>query len=226
MTPKRVLRTSLIVSLVFLAGCKRQSAEPESRPEPTASSEPPPAQFLAPSPHAGASPHGDMQSPHGDTPTDTAAAGKLVWSDPPGWQRSAQSSPMRMATYRIPHGAADKDDAELAVFHFGGGQGGDVEANLKRWEGQFSDKKSEAKRAERVVNGLKAHVLEVDSGTYTAMAMMPGQTSSAKSDYAMIASVVETPLGSYFFKLTGPAKTVKAQKDAYMTMLDSVKVQS
>ena len=55
------------------------------------------------------------------------------------------------------------------------------------------------------------------------MAMMPGQPAGPKSDYAMIASVVETPSGSYFFKLTGPAKTIKSQKAAYMTLLDSVK---
>ena len=132
---------------------------------------------------------------------------------------------MRVATYRVPHAGADKDDAELAVFHFGSGQGGDVEANLRRWESQFSDKKGDAKRTERTVNGMKAHVLEIESGTYAAMAMMPGQSAAPKSDYGMLAAVVETPLGSYFFKLTGPSKTVKAQKDAYMTMLDGVKVE-
>jgi hypothetical protein len=152
--------------------------------------------------------------------------GQLKWTDPQGWTRQEQSSPMRVATYRVPHSGTDKDDAEMAIFHFGGGQGGDVEANLRRWENQFTDKKGDAVRTERSANGLKTHVLQIESGTYTAMAMMPGQSASPKSDYGMLAAVVETPLGPYFFKLTGPSKTVKAQKDAYMTMLDSVKVES
>jgi hypothetical protein len=217
MTRTRVLETSALVLSVYLVGaCNRHAPEPDNRPAPSASSEPPPAQFLDPSPTA---------SPHEQAPA-APASGKVVWSDPPGWPRSPQSSPMRLATYRVPHASTDKDDAELAVFHFGGGQGGDVEANLKRWEGQFSETKGAPQRSERTVNGLKAHLVEVDSGTYTAMAMMPGQPSGPKPDYAMLASVVETPVGSYFFKLTGPAKTLKSQKAAYMTLLDSVKAGS
>jgi hypothetical protein len=199
------------VLAVFANACQRRTQEPESRPAPSPSSEPPPAAFLAP--------------PHEHAGEQAADDRKVTWSDPPGWTRLPQSSPMRLATYRVPHAASDKDDGELAVFHFGGGQGGDVEANLKRWEGQFADtKKGDAKRTDRTVNGLKAHVLEIDRGTYTAMAMMPGQTSSPKNDYAMLASVVETPVGPFFFKLTGPSKTIQGQKDAYMTLLDSVKV--
>ncbi|HEX3594713.1 MAG TPA: hypothetical protein VHU80_06415 [Polyangiaceae bacterium] len=215
MTSMRILETSSLALLFCAASaCSRHDPEPESRPATTTSSasEPPPAQFLAPA----------TASPHAEEPA-AATDAKVVWSDPPGWTRLPQSSPMRMATYRVPHAGSDKDDAELAVFHFGGGQGGDVEANLKRWENQFSEKKAGAKRSERTVNGLKAHLLEIESGTYTAMAMMPGQSSAPKTDYGMIASVVETPAGSFFFKLTGPAKTIKSQRDAYMTLLDSVK---
>lgn len=218
------------LATIALSGCQRRAPEPETHPAPATSSDPPPAAFLAPSPHehmGGMSPHEHMggMPPHGDMGGPAAEQkGQLKWTDPQGWTRQEQSSPMRVATYRVPHAASDKDDAEMAVFHFGGGQGGDVEANLKRWENQFSDKKGDAKRTDRSANGLKAHVLEIESGTYTAMAMMPGQNASPKSDYGMLAAVVETPLGPYFFKLTGPSKTVKAQKDAYMTMLDSVKV--
>jgi hypothetical protein len=237
--PALVALAALVV-IPLCSACQRKAPEPETHPAPATSSDPPPAAFLAPSPHepmGGMSPHGPMggTSPHepmgGMSPHEPMGAaateqkGQLKWSDPPGWTRLPQSSPMRVATYRVPHAGADKDDAELAVFHFGSGQGGDVEANLRRWESQFSDKKGDAKRTERTVNGMKAHVLEIESGTYAAMAMMPGQSSAPKSDYGMVAAVVETPLGSYFFKLTGPSRTVKAQKDAFMTMLDGVKVE-
>jgi hypothetical protein len=55
--------------------------------------------------------------------------------------------------------------------------------------------------------------------------MTPGASASPKADYAMIAAFVETPLGSYFFKLTGPAKTVTSRQDGYFTLLDSVHVE-
>ena len=45
--------------------------------------------------------------------------------------------PMRAATYRIPAAKGDTEGAELAVFYFGQGQGGAVDANVKRWVGQF-----------------------------------------------------------------------------------------
>jgi hypothetical protein len=38
----------------------------------------------------------------------------------------------------------------------------------------------------------------------------------------MIAAVVETPAGSYFFKLTGPQKTVESARTAFFALLDSV----
>jgi hypothetical protein len=197
--------------------CQR-APEPDSRPSPARSQAP-----AVPVPSAAleavaASPHGVM--PASAAPHDE---GRLEWSDPSGWVRLPQTSPMRVATYRVPHAPADKEDAELAIFHFGGGQGGAVEANLERWEKQFSDTKpGDAKRSERKVNGLNAHLLEIASGTYAAM--MPGQASGPKAGFGMIAAVVETPLGSYFVKLTGPSKTVKANHDAYFRLLETLHV--
>ena len=53
----------------------------------------------------------------------------LTFELPVGWQRRNPSSNMRLAEASIPGpGGA----AELAVFHFGAGQGGGVDANLKR----------------------------------------------------------------------------------------------
>jgi hypothetical protein len=220
----KLLRRTTIAALMTLAvACGRHAPEPENRQgavEPAHSADLPPAAFLEPA-HA----H-DMAGPGAQASPNAASSGHIVWTDPSGWVRAPQSSPMRLATYRVPRAAGDADDAELAIFHFGGGQGGDVEANLSRWEKQFSDTKpGDTKRTERTVNGLKAHVLEIDQGTYTGMAMMPGQSTAAKTSYAMLAAVVETPSGSYFVKLTGPSKTVKAQQIHYFEMLDSVRAE-
>ena len=44
---------------------------------------------------------------------------------------------MRAATYDIPAAPGDKDNAECAVYFFGEGQGGSIDAKLERWKNQF-----------------------------------------------------------------------------------------
>jgi hypothetical protein len=138
--------------------------------------------------------------------------------DPAGWQKVPSSSPMRKATYRVP--AKDGEDAEMAVFYFKG-EGGSTEANIQRWIGQFPDAKpSEVKRSQRTVGTTTQTIVEV-TGTYASG--MPGGSATPKSGYRLIGAVVETPVGPYFFKLTGPKKTVDAARDSFFGMLDSVK---
>jgi hypothetical protein len=159
-------------------------------------------------------------APLSQPPAATKSSHEVTWTDPSGWQRIAPSSSMRKATYKIPAAPKDPEDAEMAVFYFGQGEGGGTEANIQRWIGQFSDAKpSDVKRTERSPNGMKQTIVEVE-GTYSGG--MPGQQSAPKSNYRLIGAVVETPAGSYFFKLTGPKKTVDNARGAYMTLLDSV----
>jgi hypothetical protein len=193
---------ALMVCAVGL-GCSRK-AEPDTTPSP------PPTTAPAASP-----------SPQGQPPAAAKSPHEVTWTDPSGWQRIAPSSAMRKATYKIPAAPKDPEDAEMAVFYFGQGEGGGTEANIQRWIGQFSDAKpSDVKRTERSPNGMKQTIVEVE-GTYSGG--MPGQQSAPKTNYRLIGAVVETPAGSYFFKLTGPKKTVESAKGAYLTLLDSVK---
>ena len=130
------------------------------------------------------------------------------------------ASPMRKATYKVPATAKDADDGELAVFYFRG-EGGSTEANIQRWISQFSGAgPSDVKRSQRNVRGMNQTVVEVE-GTYASG--MPGAPATPKAHYRLLGAVVETPAGPYFFKLTGPAKTINAARDAYLAMLDSVR---
>ena len=53
--------------------------------------------------------------------------------------------------------------------------------------------------------------------------MSPGSTEHHnKPGYRMRATVVETPKGPYFIKLTGPAKTVDAAGAAFDQFLQSL----
>src|SRR5450432_1612575 len=179
-----------------VSGCSRK-AEPDATSNAPATPSPP-AAVSAPSKPA----------------APPAPAHEVVWTDPTGWQRIAPSSSMRKATYKIPAAPKDPEDAEMAVFYFGQGEGGATEANIQRWIGQFADvKPADVKRVERTPNGLKQTVVEVE-GTFSGG--MPGQQSAPKTNYRLIGAVVETPPGSYFFKLTGPKKTVEGARGAYL----------
>ena len=57
---------------------------------------------------------------------------------PAEWTEQTPSSSMRKAQYALPKVSGDGEDGELAVFYFGQGQGGSVEANIERWIGQIS----------------------------------------------------------------------------------------
>jgi hypothetical protein len=145
---------------------------------------------------------------------------EIAWIDPAGWQKVPTTSPMRKATYRVPSAAKDADDAEMAVFYFKG-EGGSTEANIQRWVGQFPDAKpADVKRTQRTAGGTTQTIVEVE-GTYASG--MPGGASTPKHDYRLIGAVVETPVGPYFFKLTGPKKTVDEARNSFFGMLDSVK---
>ena len=68
--------------------------------------------------------------------TGKAQEPALTFDPPAAWIAVPASSPMRVAQFVLPKAAGDAEDAELAVFYFGGA-GGTVEANLERWTGQM-----------------------------------------------------------------------------------------
>jgi hypothetical protein len=129
---------------------------------------------------------------------------------------------MRAATYDVPAAPGDSEGAECAVFFFGPGQGGGVQANIDRWLGQFQEKPAAPPQGRKqTVNGIAITTIE-HGGTFLAGGpMQPNKT--AKSGYYMVGSIAEAPEGNVFFKLTGPAKTVKASRAAFDKMIASLK---
>jgi hypothetical protein len=149
------------------------------------------------------------------------SGGGVSWTVPAGWKTEA-ARPMRLATYAVAPGG------ECAVYAFGAGQGGSVEANLDRWIGQFPQAdgkpaKSAASIARRNIHGWRVTTLEI-SGSYTGMEGPTAQAGGpAVPGYRMLAAIVEGPQGSVFFKCTGPAKTISANNQAaFYKMLASL----
>jgi len=126
---------------------------------------------------------------------------------------------MRKATYEAP---ASAGAAEIAVFYFGPDQGGGVEQNIERWIGQFPGlPEGAAERSEGEINGMKRVNVSVKNGTYSSG--MPGAPAVPKENFAMSASIVQTPSGHYYFKMTGPSASVAEQNANFEKLLESVR---
>ena len=151
----------------------------------------------------------------------------LQYDAPDDWIEHPAESAMRVTQFRLPKVPGDAEDAELVVFYFGGG-GGSVDANLQRWIGQMEqpDGRSSFEVASTMgfdANGLAVTVLDVP-GTYVAAGRPGSATRLNKPDFRLMAAVVETPVGPYFFKLTGPDRTVARWDNRFAAFLRSVRV--
>ncbi len=150
----------------------------------------------------------------------------LTFDPPPEWIAVQVSSPMRAAQFTLPKAAGDAEDAELVVFYFGGA-GGSVEANLERWTGQMLQPDGRRSADVAMTTAFTAGDLAVTlldvPGTYAAEVRPGSGMRYHKPDFRLKAAVVETPAGPYFFKLTGPERTVEAWDAPLVALLESVR---
>lgn len=243
----KILALTAAASLALAAGCKRSEKKEASAPKGTQSDttagDPPAPQASRVNPHGGqampANPHGGQgmpANPHGGAPAPEVSVGKTADDGtkvigpfsikiPKKWLETPPSSGMRMAQFTI---NGDGGPAELVVYYFRGG-GGSIDANLTRWYGQFQTAKGPvtnetANRLDREIGGLKVTTVDV-TGTYTA-AMSPANPAGPKHnkpDSQMLAAIIQTSAGPFFFKMVGPAKTVGAAKGEWDAMIESIK---
>ena len=143
---------------------------------------------------------------------------------PEGWETRAPTSSMRKAQYALPRQGGDAEDGELAVFYFGSRSAGSVGANLDRWRRQItpSDEGPPSDPVTRTVDGMKVTVIDLHGSYRAGMGpmMAPGP---AKHDYRMVAAIVESPAGAYYFKLTGPAATIGHWRESFAQCTNSAR---
>lgn len=145
----------------------------------------------------------------------------LKWTPPAGWKSTGTTS-MRAATYPVAPAPGDKEGGECAVYFFGAGQGGTVQANVDRWQSQFTapgGKPASAKVAKSTVHGLPVTTIDV-SGAYSGMGGPTGSAPAA-AGYRLLGAIIEGPGGNVFIKFTGPAKTMAANQPRFQQLLDS-----
>jgi hypothetical protein len=136
---------------------------------------------------------------------------------PAAWEVQQPTSNMRAAQYGLPAAEGETAGAECVVFFFGPTQGGGVEDNIQRWIGQMSPAAgSEPVRATFETNGCTVHTLDVE-GDYSG-----GPAGGGAAGARMLAAIVETEGGKFFFKCIGPVQTVGAQAEAFQALCKSV----
>jgi hypothetical protein len=159
------------------------------------------------------------------TVTGRAQEPALSFDLPPEWIAVPVSSPMRLAQFILPKAAGDAEDADLTIFYFGGA-GGTVDANLERWTGQMLQPDGRRSADVATTTTFSAGDLAVTlldlPGIYAAEVRPGSGMRYHKPEFHLKAAVVETPAGPYFFKLTGPARTVEAWDERFVALLESV----
>ncbi|MCA9758559.1 MAG: hypothetical protein KDA27_22375 [Candidatus Eisenbacteria bacterium] len=193
---------------VFWSACGKEKAEvgaavSKQAPPPQMTTQTPSNQIQPPPPGAG----------HGET--------GMSWKAPEGWKEETPSSGMRKAQFSVP---GDGGAAELVVFYFGPGQGGDAMANATRWASQLTkpdgSPATDTMKTEHASFGGMPTLLTEAEGTYQNTM---GGSGEKHPGYKLLGAIVEGPDANWFFKMTGPAETVEANRDAFQAFLSSLR---
>ena len=148
-------------------------------------------------------------------------------SVPADWQAQQPESNMRLAQFAVP--AADPgegDGAEMVVYYFGPTQGGSVEANVERWQSQFTGPDGGSVEPEitelstRLGDDFAATLVSL-RGSY-ARGVGMGPSGDALADRMLLAGIVETPEGNLYPQLHGPAALVAAQRPAFVGFIEGL----
>lgn len=152
--------------------------------------------------------------------------GEITYTVPEGWITETPSSSMRKAQFKLP-GQGESGNAEMAVFNFPG-TGGSVDGNLDRWYGQFkqpdgSATMGHAEKEKIEVNDLSVTTVYV-TGTYlqSTSLMMTGPVEE-KTDFALLAAIIDLPSGPWFFKAVGPKETIDYWRKSFESFVKTFK---
>ncbi|WP_435006268.1 hypothetical protein P12x_003874 [Tundrisphaera lichenicola] len=159
-----------------------------------------------------------------DDAPQSIKTGALTFKAPAAWKKEQPKSAMRAAQIKIEPVKGDEEPAELVVFAFPNGAGS-VESNIERWEKQFVDASKRTPKAKvEQKKGMNVDVTRVEiSGQY--LSGMPGAASKAeKPNYRLLGAIITTPSTGYFFKLTGPDKTVGDATKGFDSLIESMKL--
>jgi len=145
--------------------------------------------------------------------------GGLVMPKPVTWQWQAPTMQFRALQYAVPAKTAGTSDAELVFSVFAAGDGGPMDANVKRWISQFradDGSPAEAVITDSTVNGIAVKTIEL-AGLYQGM----GQ-AAPRPGIRQLGAMLRTADGTVFIRLIGPSATVESWRSEFDAMIGGV----
>lgn len=140
-------------------------------------------------------------------------------SIPPEFKRAEKKSRIIQHEFKVGEGDST---ARLTMMAAGGG----IDANIKRWKGQFSGGKKEDQKSEKIkVGKTDVHLVDANGSYAESMGGGPffGGKKVQRENYSMAAAIIADPSGrTYFLKLIGPAKVVDANREKFIEMIKTL----
>jgi hypothetical protein len=149
--------------------------------------------------------------------------GKYSMVAPIEWRKVQPRSKIVQAEFRAPRDLKDDEAARVTVMQ----AGGDIQANIDRWIGQFDEaKKEDAKVEKKEIAGQTVHIVDI-SGTYKESMgggpFAPGPTKKLPN-YRMLGAIVVTKdAGTTFIKMTGPKDIVEKLAESFRKSVEELK---
>ncbi len=231
---------AMSLALIVAAGCQNKGPAPKegngaaanvgttetSGAHPGAAQDPHAGMAAVGDPHAGMNPSqvpGGEGSPSGQPDASgTINVGAVAFKMPDKWSAEPPKSSMRRAQLSAPGSAGP---AELVVYFFGPQGAGTSQDNLDRWIGQFRNPDgsavSNAKQSSSKVSGLDIMTLEV-AGQYSGGMSPTGQQQPGQANQRLVAAIVNSPGGPYYFKFLGPSATVTENRAAFDELISTI----
>jgi hypothetical protein len=217
---KPYLLPAIMLSALVAVGCGKTENKPvTASPSPAVSNVPAPSTPELPPGHPPIGQSSEPGLPAGHPPIDMAgqnlpaetlsSSGNPKWTVPADW-KAGRTSNVRRGSFVV--SGPEGQSADIAVTVFPGDVGGPL-ANLNRWRGQI---------------GLEPLAAEKAPGTQTKLTVdgiesrLDDMVNPAEGK-AMIVVTVPKDGSSWFFKMTGDAAVVAAQRDALIKFVESVK---
>lgn len=157
------------------------------------------------------------------TPGDTLTLLDYTAVAPSSWEEREPSSGMRLAEL-VTDPEAGEEGPQVVVFYFGEGQGGSVEANIERWQSQFTAPGGGPvePRVEMIDDATFPTTVARFEGAYDRGIGM-GTGGEPEPDQALDAAVVETPSGNFFVQIFGPRDAVAEEREAFERFVESIR---
>lgn len=142
--------------------------------------------------------------------------GEFNFKPPKDWQWVETTSSMRKAQLKV---GKEPATAEVIFFHFGPGGGGDVQANVDRWLGQFQEPKDQIhSKVEKNELGGKQVTFVQAEGTY--LSGQPGGPKTPQPGSMLAGAILDSKEGNVFIRMVGPKAVVEQAQPAFRKMIE------